>query len=187
MPPFTDGQNLVESALVWDAHACFPLRADADLSELSRYRASGVNLVSVNVGMDMDATEKLIQVLAGFRKRNIRDDLIKACAGTGSVVGINGVGDFLGGTETETVLHHIEYVIQLVEPAHVGLGLGDVVDKQELLVYFRSETGRFPPQKIKNYLDFVEPQQLAEIAGGLLSRGYTEAGRVGRKLSAGRG
>lgn len=73
------------------------------------------------------------------------------------------------------MLDHIEYVIQLVGPAHVGLGLDYVVDRQELLEYFRSDPGRFPPQDIGGFLEFVEPEQVPEISDGLQARGYTEA------------
>ena len=55
-------------SLVWDAHACFPLNPNSDLSGLRRYKDSGVNFVSLNIGMDMDAFENVIQVLACFRQ-----------------------------------------------------------------------------------------------------------------------
>ena len=60
-------QHIHDRALVWDAHACFPLKPDADLSELQRYRDSGVHFVSLNIGMDMDSFENVIQVLARYR------------------------------------------------------------------------------------------------------------------------
>lgn len=60
-------QQLYDDALVWDAHVCFPLNPKAELDELQRYRASGVSFVSINIGMDMDAFDKIVQVLAGFR------------------------------------------------------------------------------------------------------------------------
>src|SRR5258705_4175638 len=56
-----------ERSLVCDTHACFPLKPNAELSELKRYRDSGVNFVSLNVGMDMDSFENVIQVLARYR------------------------------------------------------------------------------------------------------------------------
>ena len=56
--------------------------------------------------------------------RNIKDDQIKACAKSGGVFCINGVGVFLGNNEAspETVLKHIVYVAQLVGTEHVGIG-----------------------------------------------------------------
>ncbi|MBN4056322.1 membrane dipeptidase [Rhodothermus sp. AH-315-K08] len=39
--------------LIWDNHACLPLRPDADfLPQLERFRAAGVNVVSINVTFD---------------------------------------------------------------------------------------------------------------------------------------
>ena len=294
-----------EGALVWDTHACFPLKPDANLSELKRYEDSGVNFVSLNIGMDMDSFENVIQVLARFRgyiashpeqyvlaltvndilgakesgrlaiafdlegsdpllgnlnmisfyydlgvrqmllaynkdnrasggcmegnigltdfgrqvikemnrvgmvvdcshmgyratmeafeastkpvifshsnpkglrehARNISDEQILACAKTGGVVGINGIGDFLGGTSSELVLQNIEYVMNLVGPEHVGIGLDYVVDKQELIDYIEGHPDVFPPDKIKDYLAFVQPEQFPEFTELLCQRGYSE-------------
>jgi len=57
-------------------------------------------------------------------QRNITDQQIKACAQTGGVVGINGMGIFLGDNEVgnATLLEHIVYVSDLVGVDHVGLG-----------------------------------------------------------------
>jgi len=57
-------------------------------------------------------------------ERNIRDEQIKACAQTGGVVGINGMGIFLGDNDisNNTLLQHIDYVSDLVGAEHVGLG-----------------------------------------------------------------
>ncbi len=57
-------------------------------------------------------------------QRNISDQQIKACAITGGVVGINGMGIFLGDNEVgnATLLQHIVYVSDLVGVDHVGLG-----------------------------------------------------------------
>ena len=57
--------------------------------------------------------------------RNIPDELIKACAATGGVIGINGVGPFLGVGEDGPVaamVRHIDHMVQLVGPDHVGPG-----------------------------------------------------------------
>ena len=302
----SEAQLIHDQALVWDAHACFPLNPHSDLSGLRRYKDSGVNFVSLNIGMDMDAFENVIQVLACFRQyvkshpadyvlalsvndiltakasnrlaiafdlegsdplvgnldlvsfyydlgvrqmllaynkdnrasggclegkigltdfgkhviqemnrvgmvvdvshmgyraareacetsaapvifshsnpnglrdnvRNISDEQIKACARTGGVIGINGIGDFLGGGATsERVVAHIEYVISLVGPAHVGLGLDYVLDKQELITYIEGRPDIFPPDKFNDYLAFVEPEQFPELTELLLKKGYSE-------------
>jgi membrane dipeptidase len=52
---------LLRSAIVWDNHGCLPLRADETfLPQLARYRDSGVNVVSINIGFaDMSWAEHL--------------------------------------------------------------------------------------------------------------------------------
>src|ERR1700752_3256411 len=298
-------QQIHTQSLVWDTHACFPLKPNADLTELKRYSNNGVNFVSLNIGMDMDSFENVIHVLAGFRNhitahpdqyvlaltvhdileakesgrlaiafdlegsepllgninlislyydlgvrqmllaynkdnrasggcmegnigltdfgkeviremnrvgmvvdvshmgyratmetfevsaspvifshsnpktlrenaRNISDEQIKACAQTGGVVGINGIGDFLGGTTSELIVQNIEYVINLVGPEHVGIGLDYVVDKQELIEYIEGHPDVFPPDKFNDYLSFVEPEQFPEFAELLYQKGYSE-------------
>ena len=106
--------------------------------------------------------------------RNISDEQIKACAETGGVVGINGIGDFLGSTKSEVVVENIEYVINLVGPEHVGIGLDYVIDKQELVDYVEGHPDIFPPDKIKDYLSFVEPEQFPEFTELLYKKGYNE-------------
>ena len=56
------------SLIVWDAHACFPLSRQADLSGLERHRAAGATFVFINVGMDYNSLEEIIHVIAGFRR-----------------------------------------------------------------------------------------------------------------------
>jgi membrane dipeptidase len=301
----SQAQQIHDRALIWDTHACFPLNPNSDLTELKRYKDSGVNFVSINIGMDMDSFENVMQVLARFRSyiaahsdryllalsvsdilaakeseklaiafdlegsdpllgninlvsfyydlgvrqmllaynkdnrasggcmegnigltdfgrdvikemnrvgmvvdvshmgyratleafevsskpvifshsnpkalrehaRNITDEQIKACAKTGGVIGINGIGDFLGGTTSELIVQNIEYVLNLVGPEHVGIGLDYVVDKQELIDYIEGHPDVFPPDKIKDYLALVEPEQIPEFTELLYQKGYSE-------------
>jgi membrane dipeptidase len=106
--------------------------------------------------------------------RNISDEQIIACARTGGVVGINGIGDFLGGTSSELIVKNIEYVMDLVGPEHVGLGLDYVVDKQELMEYIEGHPDVFPPEKFKDYVSFAEPEQFPEFTELLYQKGYSE-------------
>ena len=298
-------RNIHTYSLVWDTHACFRLDPNADLSELKRYRNSGVDFVSLNIGMDLNSFENTVQVLARYRSyiasqpdryilaltvdnvrkakesgklaiafdlegsepllgnlnmislyyelgvrqmllaynkdnrasggcmeseigltdfgrdliremnrvgmvvdlshmgsratleacevssapvifshsnpnslrqhaRNISDEQIKACAQTGGVVGINGIGDFLGGTSSELIVQNIEYVMNLVGPEHVGIGLDYVVDKQELIEYIEGHPDIFPRDKFQDFLSFVEPEQFPEFTELLYQRGYSE-------------
>jgi membrane dipeptidase len=106
--------------------------------------------------------------------RNISDRAIRACAQTGGVISVVGIGDFLGDNDnrTETVVQHIDYLVQLVGPDHVGLGLDYVFDEQELRDYLKNNPQVFPPEKYSEGIRMVAPEQTPEIASGLLERGY---------------
>lgn len=109
--------------------------------------------------------------------RNIPDDLILACARTGGIVNINGLGTFLGDNDnsTEILLRHIDYVAELVGPEHVGLGLDYVFDREELDAFKRSRPDLYPPEKgYRTGTAMIEPERFPSIAEALLSRGYAE-------------
>jgi membrane dipeptidase len=61
--------EVIRSAVVWDNHACMPLRAEDDfLPHLARHRRSGYTVVSLNVGYDQTTLENDVRVLAQFRR-----------------------------------------------------------------------------------------------------------------------
>ena len=108
-------------------------------------------------------------------ERNVRDEAIRACAATGGVVGINGIGTFLGANDNrpQTVVEHVDYVVQLVGPDHVGFGLDFVFDSAELDEYLRANPQIFPPEAaFKDGVRMVAPESLHSITAGLLARGY---------------
>lgn len=109
-------------------------------------------------------------------KRNIRDEAIRACARTGGVVGINGVGIFLGRNDTssETFARHVDYVVQLVGIDHVGLALDYTFDQAEVDAFVKSHPEAFPPEEgYSEGIRMVPPEQIREIAATLLRLGYT--------------
>ncbi len=57
-------------------------------------------------------------------QRNIKDAQIQACAATGGVVGLNGMGIFLGDNDIsiDTMVKHVLYVSELVGTQHIGFG-----------------------------------------------------------------
>ncbi len=110
-------------------------------------------------------------------ERNIPDDLIEACAGTGGVVNVNGIGLFLGDNDnsTEAIVRHIDYVASLVGPEHVGLGLDFVFDASELDEFVENNPELFPAEKgYAKGLRMVEPERIPEIAERLLQTGWDE-------------
>jgi membrane dipeptidase len=110
--------------------------------------------------------------------RNIPDELIRACAATGGVVGINGVGIFLGKNDisSETYARHVDHVVQLVGPAHVSIALDYVFDMRELEEHLEKMKGTFPPGLgYEMGALFVPPEQLEEIVVTLQGWGYSDA------------
>jgi len=110
--------------------------------------------------------------------RNIPDELIRACAATGGVVGINGVGIFLGRNDisSQTYARHVDHVVQLVGPQHVSIALDYVFDTRELEEHIEKMRGTFPPGLgYELGARFVPPEQLEEIVSTLQGWGYPDA------------
>ena len=114
--------------------------------------------------------------------RNIKDEQIDACVATGGIVCVNGVGRFLGDPEagTAAILRHIDYLVQRVGAAHVGLGIDYEYDQgldQNPPGYDRAYW--FPPAhgygKEGPRIRIAAPEQFPEITEGLLQMGYAEA------------
>ncbi len=110
--------------------------------------------------------------------RNISDDLIRACAASGGVVGVNGFGLFTGDNDdrTETLVRHIQYIADLVGPDHVGFGLDYVFDTDELNAYFAQNPALFPPDKGYGAgVRMVEPGRIPAIIETLIKLGWRDA------------
>lgn len=115
--------------------------------------------------------------------RNIPDELMFACAAKGGVVGINGIGIYMGRNDNSTaaIVRHIDYAVNLIGEDHVGLGLDYVFDARELDDYMESLTAIFPPEMgYGRGIAMVEPERITEIAARLLELGHSP-GRV-RKI-----
>jgi len=62
------GRDLYEEALVWDQHGCLSLRPDESaVDDLALYAESGVDFISINVGMDSTPPLDALKVLSAFR------------------------------------------------------------------------------------------------------------------------
>ena len=105
--------------------------------------------------------------------RNIPDDLMKACAARGGVVGLNGIGLFLGAndTRTDTFVKHVDYALDLVGEDHVGIALDYVFDADEMHAYFVANREAFPPSLgFGDGITMIPPSQLPEIGEALSAR-----------------
>jgi membrane dipeptidase len=110
-------------------------------------------------------------------ERNIRDDQVMACAATGGVVGINGVGIFLGENDISvaTMARHIDYAAQLVGPEHVGIGTDYVFDSDDLNRELADNPHVFPESYRRwGRMDFFPPEQLVPLEAELALLGYPQ-------------
>ena len=110
--------------------------------------------------------------------RNISDRLMLACAEKGGVIGLNGIGPFLGTGENlvQSLLRQLRYTIDLVGPRHVGLGLDYVFDRDELSGFVRANPGLFPTGlNSSGDLSLIEPEAMGEIAEELARINLSDA------------
>jgi len=113
-------------------------------------------------------------------ERCIADDQIRACAGTGGVIGLTGVGLFISGDGTDTsaarIVEGIDYVVRLVGPEHAGLGLDYVKDSKQMMRMLGAggrHYGDGSGYRVDD-IHFASPAVIPEIAERLLERGYGE-------------
>lgn len=108
-------------------------------------------------------------------ERNIWDDQIKAAASTGGVIGVTGVGRFMGprGPVVEHLVEHIDHMVELVGPEHVGFGMDSVLHTHKPNQPF-TRTREYWPES--QYPDsgsgYVGPEDAPRLTQALLDRGY---------------
>ncbi len=106
--------------------------------------------------------------------RNIPDDLIRACAARGGVVGVNGIGIFLGNNDAsvENVARHVMHMLDLVGSEHVGIGLDYIFDSSELDTEIKANPDKFPPHLgYSAGIAMTPPEALPDLAEALVRRG----------------
>lgn len=110
-------------------------------------------------------------------QRNITDDQIKACAKTGGVIGINGMGIFLGNNDINThrIVRHICYISELVGSEHVGIGF-DYSPQLDIDVsaILATRPDFWPPGQSYDTPDIKHagPSQIVDIAAVLTGIGF---------------
>jgi len=110
-------------------------------------------------------------------ERNIRDDQAQACARTGGVIGLNGIGFFLGNNDisAENMFRHLDYFVQLVGPAHVGFGIDTVSDMGPLMEIVNRNKAKYPDES--GYTSEPAaggPQLIPGVTEIMLRKGYKE-------------
>lgn len=110
-------------------------------------------------------------------QRNITDQMIDACAATGGVVCLSGIGIFLGDNDVrpQTFVDHVDHVVQRVGPRHVGIGLDYVFDQAGLDDVLSSSSHTWPAgHSYAAGIKFLGPDALPQVTEELMRRGYGE-------------
>jgi membrane dipeptidase len=109
--------------------------------------------------------------------RNITNEQILACAATGGIVAVTGVGRFLDdlSADSESFVRAIEGTVELIGVEHVGIGLDyswigfyDVSDFADL------DLSYWPEEHYREKSSYTSPAQLPEIVELLLKSGYSD-------------
>lgn len=111
--------------------------------------------------------------------RNITDEQIKACARTGGIIGVVGLNRFLGEnrTDSERLADHVEYLIDLAGPRHVGIGLDYAFPVEiEGIDTVIADNPQFWPKNEypAGATTYAAPAQMRELVEVLLRRGQPE-------------
>jgi membrane dipeptidase len=108
--------------------------------------------------------------------RSVTDDQIKACAATGGVVGINGVGFWVGDLDapTEAIFRCLDYTVETIGPRHVGLGFDYIYDLQHLMGVLRGMPDVWPAYRGEQMVlhNYAGPEQMVELVQMMLDHGY---------------
>jgi membrane dipeptidase len=115
-------------------------------------------------------------------RRNLADDLIKAIAASGGVIGINGFPAFVADTTTPTLdqyIDHMAYIAELVGPAHVGIGLDytgrnpPLAEYEQLVADGHWSREGYPPPPWHYPSGLEDASGLPNLTQRLLQRGFS--------------
>lgn len=109
--------------------------------------------------------------------RNITDDQARACAATGGVVGITGVGIFLGpNTPTlEAMARHLEAAVELIGIDHVGVSTDFSFDRNDFDDEIRTNPQLFDDSYTRwGPIQWMPPKEFLTLDGALRLRGWND-------------
>jgi membrane dipeptidase len=113
--------------------------------------------------------------------RNICDEQIKAIAAKNGVIGIAGISAMTSSNDApdavspQEIFRHIDYIAQLVGPAHVGFGLDYIPNTQGLIAWIKSRPETFPADQHRKQMLSAGPQVIEPTVNLMLQSGYSEA------------
>lgn len=112
-------------------------------------------------------------------QRNIRDDQIKACAKTSGVIGVNGMGIFLGANNSDNaaLIKHIVYLSELVGTDHIGIGFDySPPTGLDLSAILSSRPDFWPAGQAYDtpHITHASPSQLLGLTDSLQQQGFRD-------------
>ena len=115
--------------------------------------------------------------------RSIKDEQIKACAQTGGVIGINGVGYWVGdvNASTESIFRCLDYTVEMVGAEHVGLGFDYVKNIDGIIDAVRKAPLAWPAYEGKEMVkhNYAGAEQMIDLVQMMLDQGYPDDAIVG--------
>ncbi len=110
--------------------------------------------------------------------RNVTDEMIKACAQTGGLIGVAGSSMYLGdpACSSECCFRHIDYLVEMVGDEHVGLGTDVVHNLTPINDFLRARPEEWPDVLEPQWpgINTVRPHQVLELVELMLNHGYEE-------------
>lgn len=110
--------------------------------------------------------------------RNVPDELMKALAQTGGVMGLTGVNLFMGtqSPTVEDVFKHVDYAVNLIGADHVGIGLDHAIDvSYDLIEYIKDKTYWPAGFGYEGKITILGPEIFAPLEQRMRTAGYPES------------
>ncbi|MER9684070.1 dipeptidase [Mesorhizobium sp. M0184] len=110
--------------------------------------------------------------------RNVRDDQLRAVGQNGGVIGLSGNSAYIGDEtgSMSAIFPHLDYVVQLIGPDHVGFGFDFVFETDLLDEWAKNIEDEWPDSKDPNFkgFRFQRPKDVIELVQLMFDHGYSE-------------
>lgn len=177
------------------ADGCYE-RTDAGLSRFGLRVVNEMNRVGMIVDVTHTGMRSSLEAIEASSKpvimshsnahalvnhpRNITDLQIQAVAATDGVIGIAGINAMTTGDDgaesisPEAIFRHVDYVAQLVGPAHAGYGLDYIANTDLLLKMIKRRPDTFPADQHWTRMWSAGPDVIEPTVDLMLKAGYTD-------------